>query len=544
MLARFVTAASFVGAFIAAQDPASEPAADAVPLVLRVNDAVDRGAQFLFAQQAEDGSWRKDDRVHPTGRTALTLLALVHAGFPQSEPHVKSGLDWLLAQLRARRETTAGGAGAAGPYRSTYETGITLMLLHDLGNDARFAPEMAPLADWLCAVFDEGQLLWGYPDSTRDLSNTQYAILGLRAAERSNVRPKDVKETLAKALRGVLRLQQKDGGFAYQPGKFATASMTVAGLAVARYIEEALKTVGSAQKDLHAAESATPRAQAWLDEHFSVKTNPAGRALENTANVPYYLYGLERYAAFYGLKEIAGHDWYAEGAAHLLDLQQDDGSFGNLEETCFAILFLRKASITMPGEAETERLKEGLESLAREKQARPKPLQIDSSVPFLRDWLVAGPFPGSAANDDALEIDAVGEAKERPVNKSKAGKKKWSTWQAPADGKVDFKKVFPGAPCDFVASYAACYVTCDAPKDALLWLYADDGVRVFLDGKLVFDHHHHDPMNDLKAPLALPQGTSCLMVKLENTTYDCIFTARLCTREGGPIAGVVVDTKR
>ncbi|MBV8881254.1 MAG: hypothetical protein JO332_14910, partial [Planctomycetaceae bacterium] len=65
----------------------------------------------------------------------------------------------------------------------------------------------------------------------------------------------------------------------------------------------------------------------------------------------YYLYALERAGMLLDVPTIAKHDWYAEGAAAILDAQKADGSwFGGANrckptwDTCFAILFLKKAT--------------------------------------------------------------------------------------------------------------------------------------------------------------------------------------------------------
>ena len=85
---------------------------------------------------------------------------------------------------------------------------------------------------------------------------------------------------------------------------------------------------------------------AWLGSHFAVADNP-GRGKDWLL---YYLYGIERAGVLYGTEKIGDHDWYLEGAKHLLDTQGGDGSWkvsGGEHptwDTCFAILFLKKAT--------------------------------------------------------------------------------------------------------------------------------------------------------------------------------------------------------
>ena len=84
-------------------------------------------------------------------------------------------------------------------------------------------------------------------------------------------------------------------------------------------------------------------------------------------------------------KQDAGRDWYEGGAEELLARQGRTGGWGRLEETCFAILFLRKVTFSAPTERKVGKV--------TEKEDPPKRPAPDASLPFLRDWLLAGPFP-------------------------------------------------------------------------------------------------------------------------------------------------------
>jgi hypothetical protein len=63
----------------------------------------------------------------------------------------------------------------------------------------------------------------------------------------------------------------------------------------------------------------------------------------------YFLWSLERMAVIYDLKLIEGKDWYAWGSDIIVSNQEDDGSwserFPGVPDTCFALLFLRRANI-------------------------------------------------------------------------------------------------------------------------------------------------------------------------------------------------------
>ncbi len=62
-------------------------------------------------------------------------------------------------------------------------------------------------------------------------------------------------------------------------------------------------------------------------------------------NLHYWLYSLERMAMFLGRRYFSKHDWYHLGATHLLETEQP-GPYpwgDGLKETCFAVLFLKRA---------------------------------------------------------------------------------------------------------------------------------------------------------------------------------------------------------
>ncbi len=519
---------------------AALPAPADEPLDVRVNRSIDRGIDWLFERQEQGGGWRTDDKVHPTGRTALTLLALLHAGVSPSEPRFAKGLDHLIGELRVRRETREGGEAA---YRSTYETGITLMLLYDLGPAPRFANEMEPLARFLIDGVDPTTGLWNYPGGNLDLSNSQYAVLGLRACARRGVRPDGFHVALTRALDGVIRCRKADGGFAYMPERYTSGSMTVAGLAMIRFCEEELKGKRGAGKTIKEARKLVDDATAWLERNYDVDRHPEGFA-RSRASLYYYLFGLERYAAFYDLDRIGDHDWYREGAKSILAKQGKDGSWETNEETCFAILFLRRASLTMPGgpwRSDESGAPDAPDAPDASNHPSEPPPAAD--VPFLRSWLFAGGFTGTPGVDDPLVVDHVKEKRAKPRAGAKAGKLEWTRYESP-DDLVDLKKAAAaagGTPIvDWCAGYAATRIEAKETTEARLWLDSDDGIRVFLNGELVFEDHHHYGKDGMLVDLDLPPGASTLLVKVENTNYEWTFRARLADRDGAVLRGVAV----
>lgn len=329
--------------------PPSAPAGQAV------NAAIERGVEYLLAAQNRDGSWGLDLYERGLawhdlrdGATALALYTLTKCGLSSSHPSLERGAEFLLLSYP----------------RHTYSTGIQLHALGGLGvpkHKKRLQELVKELADL------EVSGGWDYPGLGRaDLSNTQVAALGFRAAAAAGLTvPKGIWARLVEAT---LRYQESPveipgtglfpkekrrmAGFAYEPGGAPSASMTTAGLTVLGIARE---EEGRVPHALEAEISAASQlAINWLEQHFSVEGNPQGEAAWHY----YYLYGLERVGAFFGLTHLGAHDWYAAGATQLLKEQRADGGWRMdgrsswppqpmpVANTCFALLFLRKATFS------------------------------------------------------------------------------------------------------------------------------------------------------------------------------------------------------
>ena len=194
---------------------------------------------------------------------------------------------------------------------------------------------------------------WGYPSNYintnpiyADTSNTQYALLGLRAAVAMGESvPKSKWRQIAQA---VIRRQGRSGGFGYQNSEKPTGAMTVAGLTSLVICAEALPTRDGLAGKIRAARK---KAMDWLEKNWSVERNVAfpKSTKETDRWIFYHLYGLERLGAYLDADRICGHDWYAEGLPVVLKAQTTDGSWLKImreADTCFALLFLRRGSRT------------------------------------------------------------------------------------------------------------------------------------------------------------------------------------------------------
>lgn len=287
----------------------------------RIDRAIRSGQQYLMERQLPDGSWQ-DYPDYVAGATALAVYTLLKSGVPADHRSVSRGLSYLRTH----------------PAVHTYAMALVLLAVGaaNQDGDAEWMEEMTgELLTW-----QERSGFWGYPFGG-DLSNTQYAALGLWAAEKRGVRvPQDVWTDLAQAVLSCSD-KSKPSGFAYTPGSGPTASMTAAGVGTLAICLAHLEDRSS--QLVKRAQSAINAGAEWLGANCPLHPL-AGRADMWTL---YMLYGLERAGALASLERFGSHPWYPEGAEWLLEQQRPTGGWGGAEvdvDTCFAVLFLARAT--------------------------------------------------------------------------------------------------------------------------------------------------------------------------------------------------------
>lgn len=133
-----------------------------------------------------------------------------------------------------------------------------------------------------------------------------------------------------------------------------------------------------------------------------------------------------------------------------------------------------------------------------------------------RSWQLIGPFPneGDAGHARAFppETEPVSLGKEY---EGLRGKVRWQLHQSLAD-KIDLQKVFDHGEAG--VAYAACWVRSAGRMRAILATGSDDGIKVWLNRKLVLDkavHREAIPADD-KTPITLSGDWQELLVKVDN----------------------------
>lgn len=219
-----------------------------------------------------------------------------------------------------------------------------------------------------------------------DNSNSQYAALGLRACHDAGiVLPRDVIEKAQKWWRDSIHeegAKDKKGkpsvatgpgaamtgepaGWCYGSkahGHAAYGSMTagaIGALTIYDYIlGQKWKTDPVALAGL-----------GWMVKNFSVTENPGppewGEGKPQYM-LYYYLYAMERACILFGAEVLGPHRWYGEGARAILAAQKPDGSWtadapeaNGTWDTCFAILFLKRATRPLQDVASEDRFHRG-----------------------------------------------------------------------------------------------------------------------------------------------------------------------------------------
>jgi hypothetical protein len=293
-----------------------------------------------------------------TYRTALLAMALAEVNPRQYQRKIAHCAQWLVDTQGA-----AGEWGYPGAHEGSYlkTEGVTVPPPEEPGAEEGAKegakPSDRPVAKWVLKRRDPPAAL---ANAKGDFSNTQFAVLGLRAARDAGIEVP--KETWTAALAYLRRFQRPEGGWGYvlqgEQDEASYASLTCAGACSTAICVAALG--GGDPK----ADPGVKKALGWLKKHLDVARNVGIDRSAIAGPRPwqyYHLYSLERAARVLGLKDVEGRAWYPLGATWLLAQQQPDGAwvdeggadprhpYYQVADTCFALLFLTRATRPLTG---------------------------------------------------------------------------------------------------------------------------------------------------------------------------------------------------
>jgi hypothetical protein len=300
-----------------------------------------------------------------------------------------------------------------------------------------------------------------------DNSNTQFAVLALWVARRSGL---PVDTALTSTERYFRNSVYPEGGWAYvpapksmpgragmlrPPGMTPTPAMTCAGLlgiglAYGAWNETALHTPDKKEQPKPGAPAANPKDPSkdklvigafnllgtWIDGMAAeqAKTGKAPPITHSNGKFYYFLWSLERIGVAYGVDKVGKTDWYDWGADILLANQGADGGWNNGEfgggpDTCFALLFLKRANLVKDlTSALKSQMKDGMQSALRQGGLGGAELLKGRTNPFFNKPAAEDPDHKPDGDDEARaarlgkQLAAGGEKTEEALKGLQKGK--------------------------------------------------------------------------------------------------------------------------
>ncbi len=374
--------------------------------------AVAKAVQFLKSQVSG----------MTVGEAGIAALALYKAEVPVDDP----GITACLAKVG---QTFANGAYTpelrGGP--DTYEATVVILALVNI-DAIGYKPQIELAVNHV--ISHQGKNgAWDYSNRFQgDTSMSQYAILGLWAAENAGVPvPPEVWDNAAKWF---ISVQGGAGSWNYHrdEGMADNISMSAAGVGSLMICQRQLarhrkgqdllnplmipiKIDGQSMESRYKVEtSAASITQAidkgldWISRGFVINSDEGAGGMGQSAC--YGLYGIERIAAL-KLKDrefLGGIDWYGKGLSFLLSKQESDGSWnikhGKVANTCWALLFLVKSTAKELKAIEVRKLGGGM---LRGGKGLPSDL---TNVEVVGGQLVAKPMGGAIEGMLAILEDA------------------------------------------------------------------------------------------------------------------------------------------
>jgi hypothetical protein len=310
-----------------------------------VDETVAKAVKYLYQVQ-QNGNWEivpspvNQDGPDVKGKqwgglTAMATYALLAAGENPQDPRLAEAITWLLKQ-----DTITG----------TYALGLRAQVW-------QFLPEKHPQRSQIRAAVkrDRDLLLnamhekpgesfgfYGYfpkQPNAYDRSNSQYAVLGMWAAEQAGAEvPTKFWEIQDQVWK---KAQNQDGGWEYSGDSPSTATMTAAGVATLFITQDYLLDL---KKDCqgNVFNQNIEMGIGWLDRHIT----------QLLSGGSYYgMYGVERIGVASGRRYFGALDWYKVGSESLVKSQKPDGAWGDendhdnarkVPNTCFALYFLTR----------------------------------------------------------------------------------------------------------------------------------------------------------------------------------------------------------
>ena len=386
----------------------------------KIDRAIDRGVEFLKGAQTDNGGWkwgmyRASDGRFKAAQSALPGYALLEAGVPADDPVIQKAAEYVrpkalasdftyemslvllfldrlgdpkdkkLIQTLAMRliagQHHTGGWSYRCPLLDDRGEQNLLRLLGFLDKDMKKGQtreqalrdlEIPHLLQALPVFRPDAALVWREPPASKatiadsavrfsevgrtDNSNTQFAMLGLWAAQRHGLPVAPTFEIMTTRFERSHAYPSGLWGYGIEEesGSRSMVCVGLMGLAIGRGLQLATPGAGiGAKKDVHVL-----KGLAALSRRIG---RPTGR-MDGPAPFYdlYFLWSVERVAMLYDLRTIGDKDWYRWGAESLVANQARGGWWTGMSPhaewtgkknydyratltTAFALLFLKRS---------------------------------------------------------------------------------------------------------------------------------------------------------------------------------------------------------
>lgn len=318
-----------------------------VSVANEVNAAIDRGLDWLAAQQKEDGSW--SNKSFPA-LTALALQSFTNGKHPRRNEIIQKARAYILSCAHEDGGIFVEVKDRQGGGLSNYNTAICMTALHSIG-DRSLAPVIQKARKFVASSQYTGDDIYkggfGYDRVTdrqyTDLLNTFYSAEAMRiTGDVEDTR--DISETRSDinwqaTIAYIEQMQNKPqsgaenaGGFFYKPGESKAGSTTNADGVIVFRSYGSMTYVGMLSLIYANVPRDDPRVLSafhWSARHWSLEENPG-----MGANGMYFFYNiLAKSLNAFGRDLIPSADgsfidWRKEFALKMLSLQKIDPKTG------------------------------------------------------------------------------------------------------------------------------------------------------------------------------------------------------------------------
>jgi hypothetical protein len=142
---------------------------------------------------------------------------------------------------------------------------------------------------------------------------------------------------------------------------------------------------------------------------------------------------------------------------------------------------------------------------------------VKSKDKYLTDWWVIGPFENEERKGFSTVFAPERQFDSTQTYPGKGGKVKWRKYYNAESGYIDFARIF--TPNKNVVSYAHRTITLPEAKTVKLGVGSNDGVRVWVNNKLVLDRLVSRPAvpNEDQIRVPMKKGENTILVKVDQT---------------------------